>query len=81
MPYRSTMPETNACRHQRTQLIAQDSDAKYVECLDCGAILEARELDTLAADASPQNGASMRAEPDTGEPAKGDSIDESLSDA
>ena len=79
------MPETNACRHQHTQLIAQDSDAKYIECLDCGAILEARELDTLAADAPPQNGAAMRTEPDSGETArgdsKGDSIDESLSDA
>jgi hypothetical protein len=31
------------CRHARTQLIAKDSDAEYVECLDCGAILEAAE--------------------------------------
>jgi hypothetical protein len=31
------------CRHARTQLIAKDSDAEYVECLDCGAILEASE--------------------------------------
>jgi hypothetical protein len=32
------------CRHLRTQLIAKDSDAEYVECLDCGAILERGEL-------------------------------------
>ena len=32
------------CPHQRTQVIAQDKDAKYVECLDCGAILEAGEI-------------------------------------
>jgi hypothetical protein len=32
------------CRHSRTQLIAKDSDAEYVECLDCGAILESGEL-------------------------------------
>ena len=32
-----------SCRHARTQLIAKDSDAEYVECLDCGAILEAGE--------------------------------------
>jgi hypothetical protein len=31
------------CRHPRTQLIAKDSDAEYVECLDCGAIFEAGE--------------------------------------
>jgi len=33
-----------ACKHTRTQLIAKDKDAEYVECLDCGAILEAGEL-------------------------------------
>lgn len=33
-----------ACKHARTQVIAEDADAKYVECLDCGAILEADEL-------------------------------------
>jgi hypothetical protein len=32
-----------SCRHVRTQLIAKDSDAEYVECLDCGVILEAGE--------------------------------------
>jgi hypothetical protein len=32
------------CRHSRTQLIAKDSDAEYVECLECGAILESGEL-------------------------------------
>ncbi len=39
--------ETNrssACKHARTQLIAKDKDAEYVECLDCGAILEGEEL-------------------------------------
>lgn len=33
-----------ACQHRRTRVIAEDSDAKYVECLDCGAILEAGEV-------------------------------------
>ena len=33
-----------ACQHKRTQLIAEDEDAQYVECLDCGEILEAGEL-------------------------------------
>ena len=32
------------CQHKRTRLIAKDEDAKYVECLDCGEILEAGEL-------------------------------------
>jgi hypothetical protein len=35
--------DASPCRHLRTQLIAKDSDAEYVECLDCGAILEAAE--------------------------------------
>ena len=34
-----------ACQHKRTQLIAKDNDAQYVECLDCGAILETGELE------------------------------------
>jgi hypothetical protein len=33
-----------ACPHKRTQVIAKDSDAQYVECLDCGEILEVGEL-------------------------------------
>ncbi|MBZ5501403.1 MAG: hypothetical protein LAN59_04055 [Acidobacteriia bacterium] len=37
------MPDP-ACRHARTRLIARDDDAQYVECLDCGKILEAGEL-------------------------------------
>jgi hypothetical protein len=38
------MNDTATCRHTRTRLIAKDSDAEYVECLDCGAILEAGEM-------------------------------------
>lgn len=32
------------CKHARTRLIAADHDAQFLECLDCGAILEAGEL-------------------------------------
>jgi transcription initiation factor TFIIIB Brf1 subunit/transcription initiation factor TFIIB len=38
------MTDPSSCRHARKQLIAKDQDAEYVECLDCGAILEAEEL-------------------------------------
>ena len=34
-----------ACQHKRTQLVAKDKDAEYVECLDCGEILEAGEME------------------------------------
>ncbi len=45
------MPDaTPACRHLRTQVIAKDNDAHYVECLDCGAILEVGELKDPSAD-------------------------------
>jgi len=41
----ATMTDDSAsCKHARTQLVAQDSDATYVECLDCGMILERDEL-------------------------------------
>jgi hypothetical protein len=39
------MPDP-ACKHKRTRVIAQDDDAQYVECLDCGEILEAGELNS-----------------------------------
>jgi len=39
-----TMDETPSCKHGRTRLVAKDNDAEYVECLDCGALLEAGEV-------------------------------------
>jgi hypothetical protein len=36
--------EPSRCKHPRTQVIARDQDAQYIECLDCGEILEADEL-------------------------------------
>jgi hypothetical protein len=36
---------SRSCQHKRTQLIAKDSDAQYVECLDCGEIFEIQELE------------------------------------
>jgi len=38
------MPEPEPCAHRRRRLIAKDQDAEYVECLDCGAVLEKEEL-------------------------------------
>jgi transcription initiation factor TFIIIB Brf1 subunit/transcription initiation factor TFIIB len=38
------MADPIACPHAHTQLIAEDEHEKYVECLDCGAILEAGEM-------------------------------------
>lgn len=37
------MPD-GTCKHGRTRLVAKDDDAQYVECLDCGMILEQDEL-------------------------------------
>ena len=38
------MPHTEPCLHRRVRLIAKDQDAEYVECLECGALLEKEEL-------------------------------------
>ena len=42
----ASMPEAPkpACKHTRTQVIAKDDNAEYVECLDCGEILDVDEL-------------------------------------
>jgi len=34
-----------ACPHTRAQVIAKDRDAQYMECLDCGEIFEAGEIE------------------------------------
>jgi hypothetical protein len=36
------------CKHERKRLIAKDDHSEYVECLDCGEILEAGELTTAS---------------------------------
>ncbi len=38
------MQEPRTCKHTRKKLIAKDKDAEFVECLDCGEILEAGEI-------------------------------------
>jgi Zn ribbon nucleic-acid-binding protein len=43
-----TNPQNPSCQHTRTRLIAKDDDSQYVECLDCGEILEAGELNDSA---------------------------------
>lgn len=40
-------PTIPACPHKRTRVIAKDNDAQYVECLDCGEILEAGEMEKV----------------------------------
>lgn len=63
----------NKCEHARTRLIAKDNEAHYVECLDCGAILEASEMKNAPASAEPPH--------KTDAAAKTAELDESLSDA
>lgn len=35
------------CKHERVRLIAKDDESEYVECLDCGEILEGAERKEL----------------------------------
>jgi hypothetical protein len=74
------MPKSASCTHQRTQLIAKDDDAEYVECLDCGAIFETRELSTSPPMPAP-SASGDPAQGDSGKPDTPDTLDESLSDA
>lgn len=39
-----TSQAAKSCKHTRTRVIAKDNDAQYLECLECGAILEAGEI-------------------------------------
>lgn len=67
------MTPTPACQHERTRLIAKDNDAEYIECVNCGAILETHELTEAPGSANPKSNLSQSD--------KSNSIDESLSDA
>jgi len=60
----------STCKHARKLLIAQDEEAEYWECLDCGELYEAADL--LPVSVSP-SAHSIIAAPEK--------IDESLSDA
>lgn len=61
---------TPACQHKRTQLIAKDNDAQYIECLDCGEILETDEMQKPSKPADTEEAKK-----------KSGGFDESLSDA
>jgi hypothetical protein len=75
------MPKTGLCTHQRTQLIAKDDDAEYVECLDCGVIFETRELSASPPQPAPSASGANPAQGDSSKPDTPDTLDESLSDA
>ena len=60
------------CEHRRTRLIAKDNEAQYVECMDCGEILETGEIKEAPAPATPRTAEAG---------AKTAGFDESLSDA
>ena len=45
---------TQPCSHTHVQIISQDENGKFVECLDCRELYEAAELDELAAPPIPQ---------------------------
>ena len=67
------MTQIPACEHEHTRLIAKDNEAEYIECVDCGAILETHELAEAPKPADAKSSAP--------EPAKSSPFDESLSDA
>ncbi|HZP34437.1 MAG TPA: hypothetical protein VFB23_13855 [Candidatus Acidoferrales bacterium] len=68
-----SMMDVPACKHQRTRLIAKDNEAEYIECADCGAILETHEL--------PETPKSIDPKSAPAESPKTSPFDESLSDA
>jgi hypothetical protein len=51
MPTDTTPAQKPVCPHKRTQTIAKDNDAQYIECLDCGEIFEVGELPPASSDA------------------------------
>jgi transcription initiation factor TFIIIB Brf1 subunit/transcription initiation factor TFIIB len=67
------MTQIPLCKHEHTRLIAKDNEAEYIECVDCGAILETHELAETPKSPNPESSPA--------EPVKSNPFDESLSDA
>jgi transcription initiation factor TFIIIB Brf1 subunit/transcription initiation factor TFIIB len=67
------MTPVPGCKHSRTRLIAKDNEAEYIECADCGAILETHEQAESSKTAKPESASPESAKPNP--------FDESLSDA
>ena len=72
------MTQAPACKHEKTQLIAKDNEAEYIECLACGAILDRHELTPAP---PPQPEAPQANPPAAQDPGKPHPFDESVSDA
>lgn len=78
------MSQIPACQHEQTRLIAKDNEAEYIECVDCGAILETHELAEAPKTDHPKSNPPEPAKsnpPARPEPGKSNPFDESLSDA
>ena len=77
------MAQSPACKHEHTQLIAKDDEAEYIECVDCGAILETHELAETPKSVNPKSNLpeSVKSNPAGPEPGTSNPFDESLSDA
>jgi len=73
MSEQHTLNNDPQCKHEHTRLIAKDNEAEYIECADCGAILETHEL--------AEGSKAAKAESESPESAKPNLFDESLSDA
>jgi ribosomal protein L37AE/L43A len=68
--------DPSSCEHSRRQLIAQDEEAEYWECLDCGELFEPGEISRPQTTSTTQTASSTQTKPSAQ-----DKIDESLSDA
>lgn len=64
------MAEIPTCTHEHTRLIAKDNEAEYIECVNCGAILDTHEVVEGPKHADAKS-----------ETTKSNPFDESLSDA
>lgn len=46
----------NKCKHLRVQIVAREEDAEFVECLECGDIVESSEFRDMQIEDAKLNG-------------------------
>lgn len=37
-----------ACKHPRVRIVSRQEDTEYVECMECGEVFDAEELNDMA---------------------------------
>jgi hypothetical protein len=47
LPPSDKKQDGGACKHPRVQVVARESDAEFVQCIECGEVFESSEFEDM----------------------------------